>query len=131
MVIRTRQRLAALAVRGPAIVLNILRYAHELRDPADLEIPKDSAKALGLTEKEVALAEQLVESMTSKWKPEAYGDDYQKAKVEAWLSAERYSPNAPKPRRGSTRGGSSSSAVKVSGRPFRWITEKARCVLSS
>ena len=78
VVIRTRQRLAALAVRGPAIVLNILRYAHELRDPKQLDIPKASAKSLGLTEKEVALAEQLVESMTSKWKPEAYADEYQK-----------------------------------------------------
>ena len=106
VVIRTRQRLAALAVRGPAIVLNILRYAHELRDPADLEFPKDSAKALGLTEKEVALAEQLVESMTSKWKPEAYGDDYQKdilalveRKVKAGKTHEVEAAAAPRARK--------------------------------
>ncbi len=76
VVIRTRQRLAALAVRGDVIVLNVLRYAHELRDPGDLDLPKGSAKDLGLSEKEIAMAERLVAGMAAKWDPDAYRDDY-------------------------------------------------------
>jgi DNA end-binding protein Ku len=76
VVIRTRQRLAALTVRGDAITLNTLRWAYEIRDAGELQLPKGDARDLGLGEKELSLAEQLVESMTTKWKPDAYADDY-------------------------------------------------------
>jgi DNA end-binding protein Ku len=103
VVIRTRQRLAALTVQGDAITLNILRWAYELRDPGELQLPKGDPKELGIGEKELALAEKLVESMTTKWKPEAYEDSYRKdvlalveRKVKAGKSKEVV--EAPKPR---------------------------------
>ena len=40
VVIRTRQYLAILAARDDVIVLELLRYPHELRQPADLETPR-------------------------------------------------------------------------------------------
>jgi DNA end-binding protein Ku len=78
VVIRTRQRLAALTVTGDAITLHVLRWAYELRDPDDLGLPKGSPEELGIGEKELALADKLVESMSTKWKPDAYQDDYRK-----------------------------------------------------
>ena len=78
VVIRTRQRLAALTVRGPAIVLNLLRYAHELRDPKELDLPEATLATAGAGSKELALAEQLVKSMSTRWEPEAFADDYRK-----------------------------------------------------
>jgi DNA end-binding protein Ku len=78
VVIRTRQRLAALTVTGDAITLHVLRWAYELRDPDDLALPKGSNAELGLGEKEIDLAEKLVESMSTKWKPDSYHDEYRK-----------------------------------------------------
>ncbi len=78
VVIRTRQRLAALTVRGPAIVLNVLRFAHELRDPEELDLPEAARATEGAASKELALAEQLVKSMSTRWKPEDFTDDYRK-----------------------------------------------------
>jgi len=71
VVIRTKQYLAALVAQDELLVLNTLRYADELKDPAELEIPK--AK---VTPKELDMALRLVEDMADKWHPEKYKDTY-------------------------------------------------------
>jgi DNA end-binding protein Ku len=75
VVIRNRQRLAALIPQGSLLVLNILRYAHELRDPSQLELPQINAKS-EVSNQEIKMAEQLVENMVGDWSPEKYRDDY-------------------------------------------------------
>ena len=75
MVIRTRQHLAALTTLDEALVLIILRYAHELR-PVESGLPGESHKKLGITDRELSMAEKLVEGMVDKWKPDGFKDDY-------------------------------------------------------
>jgi len=70
VVIRTRQHLCAVVPLGGGLVLELLRFAHELR-PAQKASP--AAKA---SPKEVALAEQLIEGMASAWDPKKYRDSY-------------------------------------------------------
>ena len=74
VVIRTREYIAALMVRENALMLNLLRYHQELR-----EIPQKDLPTMDLAPKELQMAEQLVESMSGKWQPEAYEDQYRKA----------------------------------------------------
>jgi DNA end-binding protein Ku len=77
VVLRTRQRLAALVPRGPALALILLRYAHELRRPEDLEFPGAGARKGAVSEREVKLAERLIAEMTSKrWDPSQYKDEF-------------------------------------------------------
>lgn len=76
VVIRTRQHVAMLLPDGAKLVLNLLRFPHELRDGSNLDLPKASIKGKAVSPKEVELAERLVESMESKWNPEKYHDDY-------------------------------------------------------
>ena len=73
VVIRTRQYLAAVVPQDDALVLNLLRFEDELRDADDLELPHGLA---GVTEKELQMAEKLVEGMADEWDPEKYRDDY-------------------------------------------------------
>ncbi|HTF86963.1 MAG TPA: Ku protein [Planctomycetota bacterium] len=73
-VIRTRQYTAAVYPHGEALVVHALRYHDELRDPAELGITKLSGHKAQT--KEVAMAEQLIESMTMDFKPSAYSDTY-------------------------------------------------------
>jgi DNA end-binding protein Ku len=75
VVIRNRQRLAALIPQGPLLVLNILRYAHELRDASQLELPKTDAQG-EVSNQEIKMAEQLVENMVGDWSPGKYRDEY-------------------------------------------------------
>jgi DNA end-binding protein Ku len=76
VVIRTKQYLAAVFARGPVMVLEILRYAYELREPSDIDVPGDDLEALGLTRPEITMAQQLVDAMTETWEPAKYRDTY-------------------------------------------------------
>jgi DNA end-binding protein Ku len=76
IVIRSRQYLAGVMVWGSVLVVNLLRYANELRDPAELELPPQSLKTLDIAEKEIKLAERLVETMIEPWEPAKYQDTY-------------------------------------------------------
>lgn len=74
--IRSREHLAAVVPQGDVLVLEILRYANELRATDDLEVPTGDLKALGVQERELDLAERLIEGMTGAWEPEKYHDEY-------------------------------------------------------
>ena len=58
VVIRSRQHLAALLADGPVLILNLLRFSHELRDPSALDVPE--AKSAAGSNQELKMAEQLV-----------------------------------------------------------------------
>ena len=79
VVIRQRQHLAAVFVRGPALVLDVLRFAHELRDPEEVGAPKDSVEA---SPAEVRMAQKLVEEMSGRWRPDQYQDEYREKLLE-------------------------------------------------
>ncbi len=90
VVIRTRQYLAALVPEGDALVLDLLRYANELRSASELDLPSADLGEVGVSEKEVALAEQLIGALVEQWNPDQYEDTFRndmldliKAKVEA------------------------------------------------
>jgi DNA end-binding protein Ku len=74
VVIRSRQHLAAVIPFGRVLVLNTLRWANEIRSMDELNMP--DAGQNGLTEKELAMAERLVDDMSEEWKPEQYKDTY-------------------------------------------------------
>lgn len=79
VVIRTRQYLSALIPQGNGLMLYMLRYAYELRQPKVEDLPSADLKDSGVTAKEMAIAEQLVATMTSEWCPENYQDEYREA----------------------------------------------------
>ena len=104
VVIRTKQYLAALVAQDELLVLNTLRYADELKDPAELEIPK--AK---VTAKELDMAMRLVDDMVDDWHPEKFKDTYKddllkriKEKVKAGETEELTEPekDADQPAKG-------------------------------
>jgi len=76
VVIRTREHLAAVMARGDVLILEILRFPYEVRSVADLEVPGDDLEELGVTEKELKMAEMLVDQMVEEWDPEKYKDRY-------------------------------------------------------
>jgi DNA end-binding protein Ku len=78
VVIKTRQYLAGVKALKHALVLELMHFAEELSDAEKLSVPKKTE--VGKREKE--MAEALVKSMTSKWDPEKYHDDYREALME-------------------------------------------------
>ena len=75
VVIRTRQHLCALFPQKNVLVLELLRFAHDLRGPEGPHIAKGHAEAR-VNPRELAMAEELIESMRSEWDPDKYRDQY-------------------------------------------------------
>jgi DNA end-binding protein Ku len=84
VVIRTRQYLAAISVRDKALILDLLRFHQELRDAPEDKLPALSLKELKISEKELEMAEQLIDTMESEWKPEQYKDEYRETLMK-WI----------------------------------------------
>ena len=78
VVIKTRQDLAGVKALKDALVLELMHFAEELADAEKLNVPKKTT--IGKREKD--MAEALVKSMSSKWDPEKYKDDYRDALME-------------------------------------------------
>lgn len=76
VVIQTKQHLALLIPFGPALVLDLLRWGDEVRTWEDLNLPKEGAKAVGLSDKEIRMGEQLVDDMSGDWNPGEFTDSF-------------------------------------------------------
>ena len=76
IVMRTKQHLAALMVVDQVIVLNMLRYAEDIRPPEELGLPGEDAPKVRVSDKEIKMAHALVEDMTEPWDPEQFHDRF-------------------------------------------------------
>jgi DNA end-binding protein Ku len=76
VVIQTKQHLAVLVPVGPGLVLNLLRWGADIRPWNDLPLPSEDAKKAGLTDRELKMAQQLVEDMSGEWDPLEYKDEF-------------------------------------------------------
>ena len=77
VVIANREYLAAVKPDGLFLVLELMHFASEVLKPEELNRPKTD-----LNEKELKMANALIESMSSDWKPEKYRDEYRDAVME-------------------------------------------------
>jgi DNA end-binding protein Ku len=75
VVIRARQHLAAVKPQKDGLVLELMHFPDELIDVQEFKDPREAK----IGKAEMKMAEQLIESMSSPWKPEEYTDDYREA----------------------------------------------------
>lgn len=76
VVLHNKQHLAALIATPRALVLNTLRWATEVRDIDELELPEEGLEGVAIKPKEVLMATQLIDSMTEEWAPAQYRDTF-------------------------------------------------------
>ena len=78
VVIKTRQYLAGVKPEDGALVLELMHFADELADTGKLNVPKKTE----VGKREMNMAKSLIDSMSSKWDPENYRDEYREALME-------------------------------------------------
>lgn len=71
-VMRNKEYVAALRPIGDVMCIEIMRFADELVSTEQLEAPK----SVEVGEKELKMAQQLIESLTEEFQPEKYHDEY-------------------------------------------------------
>jgi DNA end-binding protein Ku len=80
LVLRTKQYLAAIRPLGDALVLETLLYHDEVTLPDDVEgLPRDDVE---IQDRELKIARQLIESLSTEFEPEQYRDDYREKVLE-------------------------------------------------
>jgi DNA end-binding protein Ku len=75
VVIRARQHLAAVKPQKKGLILELMHFPQELADNSEFKAPAE--KTVGKAE--MQMARQLIASMTTKWQPEDYKDEYHEA----------------------------------------------------
>ena len=75
VVMRKKQYLAAIRPIGGALAMSTMRFADEIVASKDIDgVPKRAGTAKN--DKELKLARQIIEALTTDWKPERYKDTY-------------------------------------------------------
>lgn len=97
VVIRSKEHLAALIPEGDVLVLNLLRFEHDLKKPDTLDLPHGATGDHKLSAKEMDMAAMLVDTMAGKWEPRKYHDQYSD-KLLKWIHERAKHPEkAPEP----------------------------------
>lgn len=101
VVFRTKQHLAALMPKGDYLVLELMRFAHEVIQVDEADFLKETGTKGNYSAKELKMAESLMRDMTAKWKPGQYDDTFYadlmkriKAKVKAGEGEEIAAPDS-------------------------------------
>jgi len=76
VVMHSKEHLAALIPNGPALMLNTIRWANEIRSWDDLKLPAAGKKSTHLKDGELKMARQLVSDMTETWQADRYSDKF-------------------------------------------------------
>ena len=78
VVISNREHLASVKPDGLFLVLELMHFASEILSPEELNIGTKGV----ITDKELKMAQTLIESMSAEWEPEKYRDEYRNAVME-------------------------------------------------
>lgn len=81
-VLRNRQHLVAIIPREDYLILEVMRFAHEVTEIKQAKHLDDyDLNRISISAREMKAAKALVDEMTEKWKPEKYRDTYQEELV--------------------------------------------------
>jgi DNA end-binding protein Ku len=104
VVIRSKEQLVAIRpAPGGVLAMETMIFADEVVDPEDIEeLPE--AKELKVSDREVKMAQQLIDSLSSDFEPEKYRDEYREKVlelIERKASGEEIAvqPEAPEPKK--------------------------------
>jgi DNA end-binding protein Ku len=75
VVIHNREYLASVKPDGLFLILDLMHFAHEILSPEILK----NGQVSSITDKELKMAQTLIDSMSTPWEPEKYRDEYRTA----------------------------------------------------
>jgi len=93
VVISNREYLASVKPDGLFLVLDLMHFASEILTPEEL----NNGSSTAITDKELKMAQSLVESMSTPWEPEKYRDEYRTAVMEMIEEKAQHKEVAKKP----------------------------------
>jgi DNA end-binding protein Ku len=102
-VLRSKEQLVAIRPAGHGLMMETMIFADEVVPPEDIEdLP--SEQELKVSDRELKMARQLIDSLTTEWEPDKFHDEYREKVldlIERKAQGEEIAvqPEAPKPAR--------------------------------
>ena len=93
VVISNREYLASVKPDGLFLVLDLMHFASEILTPEELK----NGSSTAISDKELKMAQSLIESMSVDWEPEKYRDEYRTAMMEIIEQKAQHKEIAKKP----------------------------------
>jgi DNA end-binding protein Ku len=84
VVIRSKQYLAIVFPYQDRLLLNILRFQNELKALEEIPFADKAMESYKISPREMKMAVQLIEGMSTKWEPQKYHDEYQERLLQ-WI----------------------------------------------
>jgi DNA end-binding protein Ku len=91
--ISNREYLACVKPDGLFLVLDLMHFASEILAPEELK----NGSTTAISDKELKMAQTLIESMSVDWQPEKYRDEYRNAMMEIIAQKAQHKEIAKKP----------------------------------
>ncbi len=95
LTMRQKEHLVAVRPVGDALVLELMRFEHELVEPEELHFPDSESQ--NLRPQELAMAEQLIENLAESFDASKYKDDYEE-KLQSLIKAKLKGKKLPEER---------------------------------
>ena len=103
VVLRSKEQLVAIRPAGQGLMMETMIFADEVVPPDDIEeLPTE--QELKVSDRELKMARQLIDSLTTEWEPDKFHDEYREKVldlIERKAQGEEIAvqPEAPKPAR--------------------------------
>jgi DNA end-binding protein Ku len=103
VVLRSKEQLVAIRPAGQGLMMETMIFSDEVVPPEDIEDLPDEIE-LKVSDRELKMARQLIDSLTTDWEPEKFTDEYREKVldlIERKAQGEEIAvqPEAPKPAR--------------------------------
>jgi DNA end-binding protein Ku len=103
VVLRSKEQLVAIRPAGHGLMMETMIFADEVVPPEEIEELPDESE-LKVSDRELKMARQLIDSLTTEWDPEKFSDEYREKVldlIERKAQGEEITvqPEAPKPER--------------------------------
>jgi DNA end-binding protein Ku len=76
VVLRSKEQLVVIRPAGPVMAMSTMNFADEVVDPGTIDEAGAGESKGKTTDRELKMAQQLIDSLSSDWEPEKYHDTY-------------------------------------------------------
>ncbi|MCE0723199.1 MULTISPECIES: Ku protein [Legionella] len=83
-ILRTKEYLSIILPHDHTLLLYLIHFKEDLRSEEELNVPKENIKNYKISDKEVKMAVDLINDMSTSWEPEKYHNEYRET-MQKWL----------------------------------------------
>lgn len=86
-ILRTKEYLSIILPHDHTLLLYLIHFQDEIRSEEDLNVPKENIKTYRISDKEIKMAVDLINDMSTSWEPEKYHNEYRET-MQKWLDGQ-------------------------------------------